>query len=118
VTLHDITHNVDRHLAFDGVLLASVSSADGSKMRWAELALYRTDSCEYVLHGVGATRVPGEEQRSWVHVTPDAADVIRRLQMQSSETGATYLPNTAARLLADAARLDRGIADAYTYRRV
>lgn len=46
-----------RRIAFEGTLIAYVTSAGGSKSRWSEYSLYRTVTGVYVLQKVGFSLV-------------------------------------------------------------
>jgi len=48
---------------FRGTLLAEHSSFTPSKDRWTETKIYITEAGSYVLHKVGRTKLPNEEDR-------------------------------------------------------
>jgi hypothetical protein len=49
--------NGSERYVFDGVRLASVSTDDGSLLRWTEIAIYRTEAGKYVVEKIGRSVV-------------------------------------------------------------
>lgn len=107
----------DREIQFDGEVLGRVSSRTELKQRWIELALYRTDAGSYVLAGVGRSTVPGEHDRKWAEIADEPSGVIEFLYL-TNDHSQRFLPNTARRLLSQAAKADERIRLAYTTQHV
>lgn len=63
-------------IAFEGVKVAHVSAELPSKPRWSEFDLFITTHGEYVLQGVGRSRLPGESDRWWSVISQDPVDVL------------------------------------------
>lgn len=61
---------------FNGEHVAHVSSELPSKERHTEFDLFITEFDEWVLQGVGRSRVPGEIDRYWVVISDDPADIL------------------------------------------
>jgi hypothetical protein len=68
--------NGETVITFDGVKVAHVSAELPSKPRWSEFDLYVTSFGEFVLQGVGRSRVPGESDRAWAVISQDPVDVL------------------------------------------
>jgi hypothetical protein len=68
--------NRETTLTFEGVKVAHVSAELPSKQRWSEFTIYLTSHQEWVLQGVGRTRVPGETDRFWSVISQDPVDVL------------------------------------------
>jgi hypothetical protein len=68
--------NRESVITFEGVKLAHVSAELPSKPRWSEFDLYLTTFGEFILQGVGRTRVPGETDRHWTVISQDPVDVL------------------------------------------
>jgi|ERR1041385_8710359 len=68
--------NGDSVITFEGLKVAHVSAELPSKPRWSEFDLYITLHGEYVLQGVGKSRVPGEQDRWWAVISQDPVDVL------------------------------------------
>lgn len=106
-----------RPLSVDGECLGRSSSHRPGKLRWIEVAIFRTESGKYVVAGVGRTSVPGEDDRRWAYVEEAPDDVIRRLERYEQGSESTrYLTRTASSALSQAAEVDEGIRDAFTVR--
>lgn len=101
-------------LSFQGSRLGHASSRAPGKSRWFEVGIYRTASGRYVVHGLGASEVPGETTRGWAQVVDAGADVVSALYRHG--TDGPYLTRTSKDALADAAAVDGGIAGAYVVR--
>jgi len=63
-------------ITFEGMKVAHVSAELPSKPRWTEFDLYLTTFGEFVLQGVGRSRVPGETDRHWAVISEDPIDVL------------------------------------------
>ena len=63
-------------ILFEGTKIAHVSAELPSKQRWTEFDLYLSSFGEFVLQGVGRSRVPGESDRHWSVISRDPLDVI------------------------------------------
>jgi hypothetical protein len=68
--------NRDDTITFEGTRVAHVSAELPSKQRWSEFTIWLTNHGEFVLQGVGKSRVPGEEDRAWVVISQDPVDVL------------------------------------------
>jgi len=68
--------NGESTLTFEGVKVAHVSAELPSKPRWSEFDLYVTSFGEFVLQGVGRSRIPGESDRAWTVISQDPIDVL------------------------------------------
>lgn len=66
----------ERTLCFEGAKVASVSSEMPVKDRWSELTIYLTVSGQWILAGVGRSRIPGEVDRPWVVTSDDPVDIV------------------------------------------
>jgi hypothetical protein len=66
-------------VAIDGIKVAFVTAELPSKPRWTEFSIYLTTHGEWVLQGVGRTRVPGETDRWWSIISTDPIDVIESI---------------------------------------
>jgi len=86
--------NGESTLTFEGVKVAHVSAELPSKPRWSEFDLYVTSYGEFVLQGVGRSRIPGESDRAWTVISQDPVDVL------DSIVGAD-VSRLAKRLIAD-----------------
>lgn len=111
----DTQHSVydgDRELQFVGRLLGMASSEAPGKARWAELRLYRTRSNRYILAGTGRTRVPGESERRWAHVSETPQGIIESLYMYDNDN-VKYLTRLARNVLDQAMLHDQDLARAF-----
>jgi hypothetical protein len=68
--------NRESTITFEGVRIAHVSAELPSKDRWSEFTIWLTTHGEWVLQGVGRSRVPGEVDREWAVISKDPADVL------------------------------------------
>lgn len=68
---------------FDGEHIAHVSSDSPSKQRYTEFDLFISQDDEWVLQGVGRTKVKGEKDRYWTVVSGDPNDVLEALWVKS-----------------------------------
>lgn len=105
-----IERNGDIPLEFSGEELGYATSESPGKKRWFEVTIYRTSTDRYVVHGVGMSRVAGEDDRHWGIVCDSGHDVVDSL-FRVSESG-RYLPTTSAQALVDASARDGSIRDA------
>ena len=69
---------------FDGEHIAHVSSDSASKQRYTEFDLFLSDQNEWILQGIGRTKVKGERDRYWAVVSTDINDVLEKLWIKSS----------------------------------
>jgi hypothetical protein len=106
-----IERNGDVPLEFSGEELGYATSESPGKHRWFEVTIYRTATDRYVVHGVGMSRLPGEDDRHWAVVCEGGHDVVAALY-RVGDAG-RYLPTTSAHALMDAAQRDGEIRDAY-----
>lgn len=84
-----------------------------SACRWFEVALFRTET-DYVLWSCGHTVVPGENSRILIERTSNEWRIVELMTVRKGETA--FIPSPSAGVLADAAKLDEGIRDAYVNR--
>jgi hypothetical protein len=97
-----------------------------SACRWFEVAIYLPDKTEdYILHTIGRTRVPSENDWGRVRETVSAYELIELLTVRprpragfEDVEGRKFLPEASARVLAQAAEFDEGIKEAYVARKV
>lgn len=68
---------------FDGEHIAHVSSDSASKQRYTEFDLFISDKDEWILQGIGRTKVKGEKDRYWAVVSSDPNDVLEALWVKS-----------------------------------
>jgi len=101
-----------RETAFNGRLLASVSTDDGVKPYWLEMRLYQEQTGGYVLYTIGRTSLPDKEDRPRVARAVNARGVVALLQQE--RRGVIFLSKPSRELLALAARDDHEVADAVT----
>lgn len=87
-----------------------------SACRWLETTLYITDAGGYVVHTVGRSIVPGEQDYPRVTFTDSAYEVVELLTVKKS--GEPFIPLPSARALAQAADRDDAIQEAYVNRAV
>ena len=64
---------------FNGELIAHVSSELPSKERHTEFDLFITEHGEWVLQGIGRSKVEGETDRMWAVISKDPADVLQAI---------------------------------------
>lgn len=62
---------------FNGELIAHVSSELPSKDRHTEFDLFLSEHSEWILQGIGRSKVEGETDRMWAIVSRDPADVLQ-----------------------------------------
>lgn len=106
-----------RPLSIEGDCIGRSSSHRPGKLRWIEVAIFRTDAGQYVVAGVGRSSVYGEADRRWAYIEDTPADVIRRLERyEKGDESTRYLTRTASSALAQAADVDEGIKHAFTVR--
>lgn len=86
---------------FNGELIASVSSSLPSKDRWTEFCLFISEDDEWILQGVGRTKVEGEKDRYWSIVSDDPADILQSIMGNESSRLAKKLIAASFRHLAD-----------------
>lgn len=111
----DLPRDGETNLAFEGELLALVSTESDRKMRWSEYSIYRTASGKWVVAGVGRSRHPEEDDWFWARVVETPAEVREAFYRVRPETdGVRFLPRSAARLLEEAADADPEL-DEVTY---
>lgn len=71
---------------FDGEHIAHLSSDSPSKQRYTEFDLFISADDEWVLQGVGRTKVNGEKDRYWTVVSSDPNDILEALWVKSRAT--------------------------------
>lgn len=54
---YDVRNGPDEVVRFTGVLLGDASSDDGKRLRWQEVAIYKTEAGNYIASRVGRTLV-------------------------------------------------------------
>ena len=106
-----IDRDGDLPIRFTGELLAEADSFEPAKLRWTEIALYRTSSGRYVLHEEGLSKIDGEADRSSAFVADDANELIDKLYRINAQ-GKRYITRMAQDLIAQAAIRDSEIAAA------
>jgi hypothetical protein len=107
----------ERSFTFDGELLGQGSSFESGKLRWFDVAIYRTTARRYVVAGAGRTVVPGETDRRWVRVAEDADGAIELLHIVDGD-GVRYMTNVAKSAVAEAAARDEELRKAFTIQRI
>lgn len=68
---------------FDGEHIAHESSDSPSKQRYTEFDLFISSKDEWILQGVGRTKVRGEKDRYWAVVSDDPNEVLEALWVKS-----------------------------------
>lgn len=68
---------------FSGEHVAHVSSDSPSKQRYTEFDLFISESDEWVLQGIGRTKMKGEKDRYWSVVSADPNDILEALWVKS-----------------------------------
>lgn len=91
--------------------LGESSSFRPHKIRWFEVAIYKTDDGEYVIHTRGCTVVAGEETWHRVVRTTSSFAVIEFLTVDHK--GETYIPRDSIFALAQAAQWDDDLRARY-----
>lgn len=84
-----------------------------SACRWFEVYLFRTPT-DYVLWSCGHTIIPGENNRITIERTPNEYRIVELMTVRRGESA--FLPAPSAYVLADAAKIDEGILEAYVNR--
>lgn len=64
---------------FAGELISHVTSELPSKERWTEFDLFISQDDEWILQGIGRSRVDGEHDRYWSVASFDPADVLQAI---------------------------------------
>lgn len=101
-------------LAFDGEMLARLTSQRPHKKNWTELTIYRTDGGSYVVQTIARAQpgslFRGQAMTDWfsarAHAT--AVEAVEGMRDRKRKT----LSSLALSLLEEAADKDQGIADA------
>lgn len=96
-------------LRFNGELLAITDSKKADSVRWSEIAIYRADEARFIVHTIGRTTHPNEQDRFTVIVCEGAADVLRALARENGR-----FTNLALRALSAAAMKDAALTAAST----
>lgn len=107
--------NRDQELRFDGELLAEGSSHRDGKLRWYEVEIWKTRDGRYVVHKVGASDVPGEDDRHSAILADTAEGAVAALYSRRP-AGDHHLPLAAKLALEDAGATDSDLRDAYLRR--
>lgn len=102
-------------------LLPAQSGTTGRRLkcsacRWLETKLYTTDAGKYVVHTIGRSVVPGEQDYARVTFTESAYEVVELLTVRGQAE--PFIPRPSARALAQAADRDDDMHDAYVNRAV
>lgn len=87
-----------------------------SACRWLETTIYETDTGGFVVHTIGRSIVPGENDRHRVTSTDSAFEVVEVLTIKGINE--PFLPDPSARALAQAAHLNEDVREAYVNRAV
>lgn len=135
---HFVLQAPDGPHEFDGAVLGAASSESKlhrghdprtyaprgvkcSACRWLEVTVFATRT-GYVVHTVGVSEVPGEDDYDKVTATDSAFEVVELLTVRrpggNGRPGETFVPPQYARALAQAASLDDGVREAYVNRAV
>lgn len=64
---------------FEGELIAHVSSELPSKERHTEFDIFLTIHDEWILQGIGRSKIEGEQDRMWAVISKDPADVLQAI---------------------------------------
>jgi len=107
--------NREQEIRFEGELLASGSSHRDGKDRWYEVELWRTIDDRYVVHKIGVSDVPGENDRHSAIVADRPEGVVSALYSRRG-SGDYHLPLTAKLALEEAAEKDPALREAYLHR--
>lgn len=112
-----------QHHNHEGPFLLPSITRDGtgrrlkcSACRWLETTIYVTDTDKYVVHTIGRTIVPGEQDYPRVTFTESAYEVVELLTVRGHDE--PFIPRPSARALAQAADRDDDMHDAYVNRAV
>lgn len=111
----NIVWNREQEIRFEGELLASGSSQRAGKERWYEIELWATVDGRYVIHKIGVSDVPGEDDRHSAIVADQPEGVVSALYSRR-ESGDYHLPLTAKLALEEAAKRDPLLREAYLHR--
>lgn len=76
VKIYEVINADGSKFRFKGEKIASVSAELPSKERWTEFHFFATEEAEWVLQGVGRSRVPGEVDKFWIVLSDDAMDIV------------------------------------------
>lgn len=102
----------ERVITFSGILLGEATSFAEGKLRWSEVAVYRTDGGKYIVEKVGRSLVPGETDRHSAEVCGTAAAVVEAMH-GVDERGAKYMTHMYRGLADRICPLDATFASAY-----
>lgn len=69
----------DKEIIFEGEKIAFVTAELPSKDRWTEFTIYLSIHSEWILQGVGRSRLEGETDRYWTVISKDPLDIINSL---------------------------------------
>jgi hypothetical protein len=86
---------------FNGEHVAHVTSALPSKERHTEFDLFLSEHDEWILQGIGRTKVDGETDRYWAVVSDDPADILQSILGQDVSRLAKKLLVESLKHLAD-----------------
>lgn len=86
---------------FNGERIAHVSAELPSKDRWTEFDLFITEHDEWVLQGIGRSRVPGETDRYWTVLSDDPSDILQSIVGNDVSRLAKKLLSEALKTLGD-----------------
>jgi hypothetical protein len=107
--------NREQEIRFEGELLASGSSWREGKDRWYEVELWSTIDGRYVIHKIGVSDVPDEDDRHSAIVADQPEGVVAALYSRRG-SGDYHLPLTAKLALEEAAKKDEALKHAYLHR--
>ena len=93
--------NGDTITQFTGEHIATVSAALPSKDRWTEFSIFLTQHDEWILQGIGRTRLEGETDRYWAVISDDPADLLQSIIGQDVSRLAKKLLAETLKNLAD-----------------
>jgi hypothetical protein len=71
--------NGNTTVQFEGELVSHVSSELPSKDRHTEFDIFLTIHDEWILQGIGRSRVPEEHDRYWAVISKDPADILQAI---------------------------------------
>lgn len=114
MTEQRITRDGHPPLAFDGEEIGFATSEEPGKGRWFEVTIYRTATGRWVVHTVGVSTLPGEDDRHHAVVCEQAGEIVEALY-RVGDAG-PYIPRTSMLALAEAARTDEDVAAVYVER--
>ena len=86
---------------FNGELIAHVSSESPSKQRHTEFDLFLSEHDEWILQGIGRTKIEGETDRYWVVISTNPNDILQSIVGSDVSRLARKLISEALRNLAD-----------------